>query len=737
MKRHYPYLNDIPFLDKIYDQHSQTVYTQITVLDWWERPLQNIQGRIISGSISVNGDSSTRRTANLSVKILEESELYNNIDSLFSINKKIFIETGLKNNLRHLGEDFYPEYDTIWFPFGTFIIVNCSITHDLSGVTLSLTLNDKMCLLNGTAGGVIPASTNFESYDTLGPDGDLHTEYIKINQIIPEMVNHFGGEDLNRIIVNDVPDRIKQVVRWISSNPLFLYRNLNNPNNSFYTTIQTQESITGYSKSSFSYGFDCGYSFMEFVYPGELAAGAGDTVCTVLDKIKNTLGNYEYYYDVFGNFVFQEIKNYVNTTEWRTAFNEYQPGSDIALPYAYNRVLNSHVYDFSKNNFVISYSNSPQYQMIKNDFIVWGARKSIDDKTLPCRYHLAIDERPRLTEDWVITDVLPQGICFDTHMDDYIRRAHPIEAAYRTLSILQETLPEGIVGKYYLITDESAIYTWTTNIEAYKNAVSNYLTAEQGNSGATKTEIATGTPGYVKLELATWYKDTNSFTVDQDTDWRNILYWQGLIAARTGTDTGLYWAELCNEWPKLFDIENGEYYEDKIAAPSSFDWWLDLIDDDAELNKFSISNIGKRSYAKTDTTCNCVFEPAIPDILMVDTNDQSAVADSRSQMTTIELKELGLVPIQVDPAIINSTAVGGTFNSCYEHVKQCIQDYLSYNESISMTCLPLYHLEPNTRIHVDDPESGISGDYIINTLSYNLGNAGTMTISAKKVVEKI
>ena len=163
MKRQYPYLKDVPFLDLIYGQHNQTTYTRITVLDWYERPLDTVEGRVLSGSISVNGDSAVRRTANLSVKIFDDSELYNNIDSLFSINKKIFIETGLKNNYAHLGADYYPDYSTVWFPFGVFIITACSVVHDLTGITVSLTLSDKMSLLNGTAGGVIPASTNFES----------------------------------------------------------------------------------------------------------------------------------------------------------------------------------------------------------------------------------------------------------------------------------------------------------------------------------------------------------------------------------------------------------------------------------------------------------------------------------------------------------------------------------------------------------------------------------------------
>lgn len=756
MKRHYPYLTNTKFLDAIYDQHNQSTFVEITVLDWWERPIKQVQGRVINGSVSLNGDSSIRRTANLTVKILDESELYTNIDSLFSINKKIFIETGLKNNLRHLGNEYYPEYETIWFPFGTFVITGYSVNHDSSGITVSLSLSDKMALLNGTAGGIIPTSVNFESYDTLGPDGDLHSEYIRINQMLVELVNHFGGEDLNNIVINDVPNKIKQVLRWVSANPLYLLQSTTNNKDCVYTTIGSQNVPTGYTRTQFTYGFDCGYTYTDFVYPGELGAGAGDSVCTVLDKVKETLGNYEYYYDVFGHFIFQEIKNYVNTTEWRTAFNNYVPGTDIELPYAYNKTLNSHVYDFSKHNFAISYSNAPKYDMIKNDFVVWGTRKSTTGINLPCRYHLAIDERPKLDSPWNIVgssidnSLLPNGVCFVTHMDDYIRKAHPITAQFDTLSELEEKKPVGITGIYYLVNEPNiqGIYTWITDIKRYETLYNNYMSAGRNNDATPSEEEKVDTTiqsGYMKLPLTSYYTATGSsrdieesgFVVKQNTDWRNILYWKGLIGAANGVDTGYYWTELCNEWPKIYDVENDEYKEDVLKSPSSFDWWLDIINQNSALNKFSVQSIGRRSYAKTDSGCNCVFEPAIPDIVMVDIGDQGKIVDSRTRMELSDFQELGLIPIQVKAPIYNSTGTGGIFNSCYEHVKQILQDYVDYNESINITCLPIYHLEPNTRIHVEDAESGIYGDYIINTLSYTLGNAGTMTISAKKVIEKI
>ena len=102
------------------------------------------------------------------------------------------------------------------------------------------------------------------------------------------------------------------------------------------------------------------------------------------------------------------------------------------------------------------------------------------------------------------------------------------------------------------------------------------------------------------------------------------------------------------------------------------------------------------------------------------------------------MEELGLNPVQVSSAVFDSIVTGGSFNSCYQVVRQLLTDYTDYNENISVTCLPLYHLEPNTRVTFNDPKSGVVGDYIINSINFDVSaNGTTMNLNAKKVVEKI
>jgi hypothetical protein len=59
----------------------------------------------------------------------------------------------------------------LWFPLGVYVITDASISYSDSGLTASLQLKDKMCLLNGECGGTLPASTVFDNYLTIDENG--------------------------------------------------------------------------------------------------------------------------------------------------------------------------------------------------------------------------------------------------------------------------------------------------------------------------------------------------------------------------------------------------------------------------------------------------------------------------------------------------------------------------------------------------------------------------------------
>lgn len=677
-----PYLRDKNFLKTIDRISLKEEFAKITILNWQERPVEDIQGKVSSGTLNINGNSSLRRTCNLTILIDENNSNITSVKNSLSINKKIKLDIGIKNNTSQ-----YSEYDIIWFPLGTYIISSVSITNTNSQITsASLQLKDKMCLLNGECGGLLPASVTFSSYDVLDANGAYQTEQPTIYTIIKYVVNYFGGEQLPKILISDVDERVRKVMKWTGSNPLYITQYTSTTSGVQYGATTDKEQVdealaagTIDSYTEYKSGQDVGYIYTDFIYPGELIGDAGNSVCDILDKIKNALGNYEYFYDLDGNFIFQEIKNYLNTSKSTTDLNDMEQND-----YLIDITKGKSVYTFDDSFLISSYSNAPQYNMIKNDYIVWGMREdATTGATYPIRYHLAIDTKPQIGNTY--------KVFFYDDPEDGIRKAkRPIQFSTR------DGFPtQGAEDIFYLALDTNIVYKWDTEQNTY-------------------------------VRFATQTKDITT------TDWRTELYLSGAQAEGFSLDTNNYYTELNNEWPKMYDIENGEFYEEYEKDPSSLDYFLDFIDSSAAIGELSISNIGKRSKIVVDEDINCIFEREIPNLVMIDASQDSAIVTEQRE----EAQRKGQDYIQVTGAIYNLLATGGTQNSAFERVKELIYQYTSYNESITLQCLPIYYLDVNQRITVNDSKSNIYGDYMINSISIPLNISSMMTISATRALER-
>ena len=674
MTHNFPYLNDSDFLKQFDEIKLKQQFVKIIVLTFDEKPIQEIQGKVTGGSFSLNGSSAIRRTANLSMIATESENNLTNVEYLLSINKKIEVLVGFTNTT-----DKYSNYPILWFPQGIYVIISPNISHDNNGINISLTLHDKMAFLNGECGGVLPASVVFSEIEDIDENGNTQIRQPTIYQIIQELVNHFGGEQLGKIIISDIDNRIKKVMKWTGSTPLYLYKEPNNYN-IFSTNLQE---LNRYQKKgggkifTFEYGMDIGYIFTDFVYPGELIGNAGDTVVTILDQIKNVLGNYEYFYDIDGNFRFQEIKNYLNTSYSTFQINTIQNSN-----YLVNYTSGKSVYTFEDANIIQSYTNTPQYQQIKNDFIVWGKRRSINGQEIPIRYHLAIDSKPPVGNSY--------KVFFFTDPDDGITKAKkPIEFASRS------SFPKtGEVGQYYYAANTGIIYKWAIDAKQYEQ-----------------------TP-YVIETVTT-------------KDYRTQLYLMGATNQPFGLDSNYYYTELKNQWPKLYDIKKKDFFNQVKNQPSDIDFFLDLIDSSAAISEFSVQNIGRRTTTLVDDSINCIFEPDNPNIVLI----ESGTKDTDSLRKECEAKgqEYSQVRTEVYSLLLN----GGSLKSAYEEIKKQLYQYTNYNQQISLTTLPIYYLEPNIRITVKDSQSGIHGDYIIKSISLPLNIDGTMTLSCTRALERI
>lgn len=683
----YPYLKDSAFLFDLFRTRNLEQFVNITVLNFNEKPLKEVQGKVLSGNFNLDGNSSVRRTGNLSVFIEERDADYMEVNGYFSMNKKIKVEIGLTNNTNK-----YKEFPIIWFPQGLFVIMNLSISRGTSGTNVSLQLKDKMVFLNGECGGTLPAAITFSEYEDINPEtGEYVVSRPTLVQIIRELVNHWGGEQLGKIVISDIDTRIKKVMKWTKTTPLYAYHKNIGDRVSIEYSLQKRSSE---NPKEYGYGRDVGYINVDFYYPGELEGNAGDSVCTILDKIKNLLGNFEYYYDLDGNFIFQEVKNYLNNTPKVRNLEESQ--FDIRDNYIIKPRKGKALYDFNIcQDLITSYSNSPQYSQVKNDFLVWGIREGIDKQKLPFRYHLAIDKKPQVGNKYNIIAIKDEKITSDEVFHIKVPIPKPADTVV------------GDVDRIY--EKDGKLYKWIPKDQKYVEIIETNI-----KKGVLKT-----------------------------LDWRTELYLAGSNTSRFGVDSNYYYSELANEWPKLFELKAVEKkdgvdwdFEDHFKQgvlndPTSLDYYLDFIDSEAAISEFSISNIGRRNKTVNDNDVNCMFEFPIEDVILI------PAGRDNTEKLVLEASSKGQSYTQIDENIYSNLAGGGSQNSAYNLIRDLLYQHTNYNESVSIQMLPLYFLEPNIRIYLRDEESGINGDYMINSISMPLDVAGQMSLSCSKALEKI
>ena len=683
----YPYLYDENFLKEFDKENHKTQYIRILVLDFnTEQIIATISGKATGGSCTFSGTSSMRRVGNCSLLVTEEDIENNNnniidVDNLISMNKKIKLETGFLNNTGK-----YLNYDIIWFPLGTYVIKSANISKNNSGINISLTLNDKCALLNGDMGGIFPAGvllSEKEDY-TVDKDGSLTktTEKLLIKDMIKYIVVDFGGEDPARVIINDIPDTIVKVMKWIGREPLYYQQDKNGGK---YFLLNQIDELT--NVATYSYGQDVCYMNEPFVYPGKLECHAGETVASILDKIKNVLGNYEWFYDINGNFVFQEIKNYLNTS-LSTTLLQLSDADYRTVPY-----YSASVYTFSKEeeNLLSSISNNPQYQNIKNDFTVWGTAKTTAGVDKPIRYRLVLGNRPVVnsTKKWL-------AIVYKDYKGLY--------------SIIPAVVDKTCIYSAPNINDKTKYYI-------YNKKVFRWIESEQGFYADDNYELC-------NLQVP-------------EGDWRTQLYFEGIWADRQTFAQYPYAAELVSEWPKIFNIKAKEVSSPPNAYPlyigdyydkdntSNYEYWLDII----EGSPFGVESIGRRQKVVSEKDVNCLFPVNVPNLVLVEADGDT---EEDVELALTKAQEV----VQVSTKVFNNLTIGGSYNPAFDKIKNLLYNHTSYNESISLSIIPIYHLEPNTRITVKDKDVAIDGDYMIKSISLPLSFNGTSTISATKIAER-
>lgn len=348
------------FLLELDRYHNKIIYARITALKFDETPKESIEGRVTQGSINLDGASALRRSCSLTM--IAEGFEYN--DYLWGMNTKFKLEIGVENPIN-------PRYPSIiWFNQGIYLIGSFNVARAANNFTLTIQGKDKMCLLNGEVGGSLTSSVDFGQIEEEDENGNWVIKKIPIPEIIKNAVHVYANEPYHNIIINDLETYGLELLEYRYDIPMYLYRSakpdpmtgeipmtytgalLENKDKKYYLTpggepialgdiptshldllvetlvgaanplpvylyeqnLETKEwEYNPYMFAKIEYGQTAGYRQTDLTYAGDLIANVGESITSMLDKIRNMLVEFEYFYNVEGQFVFQKKQSFIST----------------------------------------------------------------------------------------------------------------------------------------------------------------------------------------------------------------------------------------------------------------------------------------------------------------------------------------------------------------------------------------------------------------------------------------
>lgn len=732
-------LLDKEFLKQLDQTRHRTTYARIIALNNNEEPIEKIEGAVTGGSISVDGKSAIRRSCNLTLT----SKKMNINNVYWGISSKVSIEIGLENNINNLYNDI------IWFPQGIFILTDFKTSHQVNNYVITLNGKDKMCLLNGDVNGTFNAETDLGIEYLKDESGAITEREVPIYEIILEMVHHYAKERFSNIIINDLDPYGLQLMenRNLNTNYYLIYsanedsdnggkqlfgiydqnseesitcqtiRNIKTikdiqdyvDNINFYQTVEEDDfnlinSFTNFTPFVFNnqlvylqlikYGDSIGYVPTPLVYNGDLIASVGDSVTSILDKIVNMLGDFEYFYNLKGQFIFQKKPAYINSI-WN---NTIKNPDNLYITPALLAENTSYVFDNSV--LITSFQNDPKLSNIKNDFTVWGVKKSSAGTDIPIHARYAIDKKPKYYKSFPLVSILTNEVTRpQTFYTVYDKDELPEEIDLTKLNGIEIKTVDWREIIYQMALD----YYRYHHTDTYENDLKN-------NNNFLKNNVSICSYGETGYEQ--YYHDIEGF-------WRLLYLGHDNIAE---------------------DINISDYYSDNedyplwnkqvILDPASLLFWFDFFDDEgSEIEQFSIKAIGDRSENKKDDNVRAIIYKDTPDIVFVPIN--------HGEEMIAQFQDGYKIYKDVDESIISTLSLSFKQKTAHDVIDTLLYQHSFFNNSITLNSIPIYYLEPNTIISVNDIESNISGFFALDKFTIPLTYNGTMQITAVKVPQRI
>ena len=642
---------------------------------------ETIIGRVTSGSINIDGNSAIRRTCNLSLVALDSDVTVTK--KYWAYNTEFKLEIGLNNYIDSTYEDI------IWFNMGRYAITSFNVNQTTTAMNISISGKDKMCRLNGEISGNLPIQTDFGTVEMDQGNGVIKVEKIELIEIIKQAVREYGLEQPDKIIIRDL-DKISGYELWEykGNTPLYYfiqiqdkedkqktsifnitldegaliktssdgipiplkdfqgqfysYNSLDSTYNDNATPIGfPNDTSLSYYLAKINYGETAGYHKTPLVYNGDLILNVGETVVSLLDKIKNMLGEFEYFYDLDGNFVFQQKRIYTKKLfqlPFDTTTENDKPQEDI-----------KYGYEFQDNKLLISINKTPNIANVKNDFSVWGARQGVSGTELPIHIRYAIHHKP--------------------------------ESYYSELQNITYSINE---------------YDWR---ELIYQMAKDYV-----NSDNPEALPKTGYEQYYSDFLQFWRQLYNPNPSEEEVD---QFYGK--------QDEMKYWTKYIHTDPK------------------SLNFWIDFLDPSEQTNEifkqYTINMIGSRTKSLNDTQVKSIYYNETPELLFVLPNE-------------ILEQNMSYIPIQIQDNISHLFYRSAQGVSAIDRTNELINTNTAVAEGLNLTAIPIYYLQPNTRIkiaQVNNITNEIEGyeNYLLSKISYSLTYNGTMSLTCNKIIEDL
>ena len=771
-------LLDKEFLKQLDQYRHREVYGKIILLDYKENPIKEIQGVITQGSVNIDGASALRRTCSLTMM----TPIDNYQVRTLGFKNKIKLEVGLKNFIN-------PDYpDVIWFKQGLFVITGLSESTSTNSHTINITGQDKMCLLNGTVGGSLPSSIDFGKIDEVDVNGYITTQQIIISQIIKNAVHVYGEEAYENIIINDLDTIGLELLeyRGDEEHPLYMLRSTDgiiqqvsfddsewrgdiSAENFNYDTLidgmfgqdepsEVKINSISYTIAKITYGQTVGYRTTDLVYAGDLIANIGEALTSILDKIKNMLGNFEYFYNIDGKFVFQKKQTYEYDS-----FNNLKFDSEGQVYLQPSVYTSQYGYEFENNTLLSAFNSNPQLNNVRNDYSVWGSRQSVNGQSIPIHLRIAIDTKPvyykaingmeyNAAKNFnIIKNEDGNIIGFECDWReiiyqmalDYFQYGETDGFKSEIIENNKEYYPTGKTGyeKYY--TDLQGFWRQLYDPDASEYDEDLYIKEKYTQIEKDKANNSDWVVEYDKLNRL--YKLVN-YDIEKHGDYNIYKKEDGYTKISLlpddikkvyyRIDNGRYLNSHQNEYYILkdgnYDEASPNYAKPQNSIinenPEAINFWFDFIEaNESELGQYAISAIGDRPKVINDTNIKALIYKQTPQVLFL----------TKEELENISSKQTGYTYINMPQNFENYFSISSQGISAYNKFEDLLYQHSYCTDSVSITSVPIYYLQPNVRIKVNDKESGVNGDYLVSKITIPLTYNGTSSIAATKAVSRI